>query len=57
MIPRLRAGMTLRLPSGNAVVLRAQARGEWTCEFTPQSARRGEVVFSGAWLRKHCTVC
>lgn len=57
MIRALVAGMVLRLPSGNTVRLVARTRAEWVCVYTEHAERRGEVVFSGGWLRKHCTVC
>lgn len=53
MIAVLAVGMRVLLPSGNAVVLRRRERMHWICEFTPGSAARGEVEFSGVWLRKH----
>ena len=49
--------MVLRLPSGNTVRLVARSRAEWTCVYTEHADRRGEVVFSGAFLRRACTVC
>lgn len=52
MILTLRVGMRVLLPSGNVVVLMSCARGAWVCEFSPGCNARGQVEFSGAWLRK-----
>lgn len=52
MITTLAVGMKLRLPSGNAVVLLRRERRHWVCEYTAASKARGEVEFSGAYLRK-----
>lgn len=52
----LRKGVLLRLPSGNVVRLVARERTDWHCVFV-SGTRRGDVVFSGAFLRKTCTVC
>lgn len=57
MIRALVVGMVLRLPSGNTVRLVSRDRLEWVCVYTEHAERRGEVVFAGAWLRKHCAVC
>lgn len=53
MIPgRLRVGMRVRLPSGNVLVLVRRERAAWICEYTANSRQRGEVEFTGAWLRR-----
>lgn len=52
MITLLRVGMHVRLPSGNVVILVSQERGIWLCEYTRQSKLRGEVEFSGVYLRR-----
>lgn len=45
-------GMRIRLPSGNILrVVRCQGR-EWVCEYTTHARARGEVVYTGAFLRK-----
>lgn len=48
----LRAGLHVRLPSGNVVLLVRRAGGEWVCEYLPGGRLRGEVEFSGTYLRK-----
>lgn len=57
MIRALVVGMVLRLPSGNTVRLISRDRLEWVCVYTEHAERRGEVVFSGSFLRRVCTVC
>lgn len=52
MINALRAGMRVMLPSGNILRLLRCERGEWVCEYTELARARGEVTFSGAFLRK-----
>lgn len=52
MILRLRIGMRVMLPSGNIVVLVRPAGSEWACEYTNLARARGEVEFSGVWLRR-----
>lgn len=49
----LRAGMLIRLPGGNIVRLVRRERTEWVCEYTEGASARGEVWFSGAFLRKY----
>ena len=45
-------GMRIRLPSGNILrVVRCQGR-EWVCEYTDHARARGEVIYTGAFLRK-----
>lgn len=45
-------GMHIRLPSGNVLrVVRCTGR-EWVCEYTDRARARGEVVYTGAFLRK-----
>ncbi len=54
MIPVLRLGMRVMLPSGNVVTLVRRDRTEWVCQYLPDwSRQRGEVVLSGLYLRKH----
>lgn len=53
MIDTLRAGMCVRLPSGNAVRLVRRERAEWVCEYTELARARGEVRFTSAFLRKY----
>lgn len=52
MTPALRVGLVLVLPSGNRVVLRAVAGASWVCEYTRDSAARGEVEFSARYLQR-----
>ena len=52
MIIRLRIGMRVLLPSGNIVLLVRTSGSEWVCEYTTLARARGEVEFSGAWLRR-----
>lgn len=53
MIRALTPGMRLMLPSGNVVRLVVKyPGGEWLCEYQAFARARGEVVFSGAWLRR-----
>jgi hypothetical protein len=54
-IKRLQAGLALRLPSGRVVELRQRQGADWLCVYAERV--RGEVVFSRAWLLKHCTFC
>lgn len=55
MIDTLHVGMRVMLPSGNVVVLVRRERAEWVCEYTELARARGEVLFTGLFLRKHCT--
>jgi hypothetical protein len=52
MISVLHLGMRLMLPSGNVVVLVRRERTHWVCEYTSLSRARGQVEFSGVYLRK-----
>lgn len=52
MISRLRAGLRVMLPSGNIIVLMRQEGADWVCEYTAVARARGEVEFSGVWLRR-----
>lgn len=52
MIARLNTGMRVRLPSGNTVLLMRRIPGGWACLYASVSLLRGEVEFSGAWLRR-----
>ena len=49
----LRAGMLIRLPGGNVVRLVRRERADWVCEYTELARARGEVWFTGAFLRKY----
>ncbi len=53
MIDLLQVGMRVLLPSGNIVLLVRRERAEWVCTYTELARARGEVVFTGAWLRRH----
>lgn len=53
MIGTLRAGMLVRLPGGNIVRLVRRERADWVCEYTEGARARGEVWFTGAFLRKY----
>lgn len=56
MITTLHVGMRVRLPSGNVVRLVRRERSFWRCEYLPMlSKQRGEVEFTGVYLRKHGT--
>jgi len=52
MITRLRAGQRVLLPSGNIILLLRPLGSEWVCEYTSYARSRGEVEFSGVWLRR-----
>ena len=52
MINTLHVGMRVLLPSGNTLVLVRRERAFWVCEFAPHSRQRGEVEFTGVYLRK-----
>jgi hypothetical protein len=52
MIETLTIGMRLMLPSGNIVILVRRERTEWICEYTELARARGEVVFTGVFLRR-----
>jgi hypothetical protein len=53
MIETLATGMRLMLPSGNVIVLVRRERTEWICEYTELARARGEVVFTGVFLRNY----
>lgn len=53
MIEALATGMRVMLPSGNIVVLVRRERTEWICEYTELARARGEVIFTGVFLRKY----
>lgn len=55
MIETLHAGMRVMLPSGNVLVLVRRERTEWVCEYTELARARGEVLFTGVFLRKYCS--
>ena len=52
MITTLHVGMKLMLPSGNTLVLVRRDRASWVCEYSPGCKARGEVEFTGAYLRR-----
>lgn len=52
MIEQLAVGMRLMLPSGNILVLVRRERAFWICEYTEMARQRGEVEFTGVWLRR-----
>lgn len=53
MIEALATGMRVMLPSGNIVILVRRERTEWICEYTELARARGEVIFTGVFLRKY----
>lgn len=53
MISTLHPGMRVMLPSGNILCLVRRERTEWVCQYTALARARGEVLFTGVWLRKH----
>jgi hypothetical protein len=53
MIEALATGLRLMLPSGNVIVLVRRERTEWICEYTELARARGEVIFTGLFLRKY----
>lgn len=53
MIEVLATGMRVMLPSGNILILVRRERTEWICEYTELARARGEVVFTGVFLRKY----
>jgi hypothetical protein len=53
MIEVLTPGMRLMLPSGNVITLVRWERPEWICEYTELARARGEVIFTGVFLRKY----
>ena len=53
MIETLATGLRLVLPSGNVIVLVRRERAEWICEYTEQARARGEVIFTGRFLRTY----
>jgi len=55
VIAMLRAGMRVRLPSGNIVVLLQRDGTHWICQYAPSAKERGEVELSMAYLRKFGT--
>lgn len=53
MIRALVVGMEVLLPGGNVVRLVRREGRDWVCEYTELARARGEVAFSGAWLRRY----
>lgn len=51
MIEAIRAGTLIRLPSGNIVIVVARQGKEWLCTYAEGSRARGDVVFTGEFLR------
>lgn len=52
MITTLHVGMRVMLPSGNTLVLVRRERAFWICEYAASARQRGEVEFTGVWLRR-----
>jgi len=52
MIDALLIGMRVMLPSGNIVELLLTDGAEWVCTYTEFARARGEVNFTGTWLRR-----
>jgi hypothetical protein len=52
MITTLHIGMRVMLPSGNVLLLVRRERATWVCEYTVLARQRGEVEFTGMWLRR-----
>ena len=52
MITTLHGGLRVLLPSGNVLILVRRERAHWICEYTGTSRQRGEVEFTGVWLRR-----
>jgi hypothetical protein len=52
MITTLHVGMRVLLASGNVVLLLRRERAHWACEYTAHAKARGEVEFSGVYLRR-----
>ena len=55
VIDRLHVGLVVRLPSGAVLRLVRRQRDGWVCEYLERAPMRGEVEFSGAFLRRHGT--
>ena len=53
MSESLAVGRRLMLPSGNVIVLLRRERAEWICEYADLARARGEVVFTGRFLRTY----
>jgi hypothetical protein len=54
MIELIRSAQRITLPSGNEIIVMAQhlVDDEWICEFSVTARARGEVIFSGLFLRR-----
>lgn len=54
MIEVIRSAQRVTLPSGNEVIVLAKhlVDDEWICEFSVTARARGEVIFSGLFLRR-----
>jgi hypothetical protein len=54
MIELIRSAQRITLPSGNEILVLAKhlVDDEWICEFTVYAKARGEVIFSGTFLRR-----
>ena len=52
MITTLATGMRILLPSGNTLILVRRERAFWVCEYAKGSRQRGEVEFTGVYLRR-----
>lgn len=53
MIEVLATGMRVMLPSGNIITLVRRERTQWVCEYTALARARGEVLFTGIFLRRY----
>jgi hypothetical protein len=53
MIELICSAQRIVLPSGNEILVMAKhlVDDEWVCEYTVYANARGEVIFSGAFLR------
>ena len=53
MINLIRSAQRIALPSGNEIIVMAEhlVDDEWVCSYTVYAQARGEVIFSGAFLR------
>lgn len=52
MITTLHVGMKVLLPSGNMLILVRRERAFWVCNYSAASRQRGEVEFTGVYLRR-----
>lgn len=54
MVDLIRSALRITLPSGNEIIVLAKhlVDDEWICEFSVTAKARGEVIFSGVFLRR-----